>query len=266
MLMVKLAQVGKKHTPETLAASRRFDGFKTETENAVRKAKEMKTDQTIERMKKAFAQCRLTGDRQAAGYDKVDFCTRNLMFRAKDLETFSIAMADLQDDIDFLRKAGFFLSALINQSDDKEFVIHTSHLSRPIDSLGYCNKKIVIVNGDVGDLVGAHMRAGTILVEGNASDSAGSYMKGGSLDIKGNARNWLGSWMEGGLITVGHDAGKGVGGNLTGGSIFVNGKTLQEIGYEMKGGTIQINGKVGGVSAGFEHGKIFNKDKLIFDK
>ena len=85
-------------------------------------------------------------------------------YTTKDIEDFSVELLKYKGKKHF-EKTGLFLSALINSSKDKEFTILTEHLAQRINFIGYCNKKIVNVKGNVGNYVGLSNK-GTISVKG----------------------------------------------------------------------------------------------------
>ncbi|NYZ74491.1 hypothetical protein H0O00_05080 [Candidatus Micrarchaeota archaeon] len=233
-----------------LAMANRFSRYKPETERAVRKV-EVVEDKTLKKMKDAWKSCGYVYSDKY--YPEMLETVKKLEYSAKDVEKFSIALAEFRGErasahefgivLGFVHKAGFFLSALMNNCKDSEFVVHTNHLAKPIIYLGYRNTKNIIVNGNVGDYLGEYMEGGTITVEGTAGDRVGCSMEGGTIIVKGNAGDEVGYAMEGGTITVKGNAGDDVGERMNGGEIHLNG------GY---------NGR-----AGFKHGKIFHKGKLI---
>ncbi len=172
----------KKHT---LAASSRFGAFKPEAEHVVRIAK-TETNHAVEEMKRAWAECRIA-DCLDNAYVLMLGRIRALEYSAKDVESFSIALSQFQGEKDFsYYKAGLFLSALINNCKEGEFVIHTAHLDEPIDALGFRNTKKITVEGGVRDDLGESMESGTIIVKGNAGSYIANRMRGGVLRIDGD--------------------------------------------------------------------------------
>jgi glutamate synthase domain-containing protein 3 len=170
---------------------------------------------------------------------------KDLACPAKDVEMFSVALAELEGEKDFYSKAGPFLSALINNSKDREFVIHTTHLAFPIQYIGYHNTKIITLEGDAGDDVGCMMKDGILVVRGDAGCSVGQGMVGGAITIMGKAMDNVGSEICGGRITVEGNAG-------------------ENVGCYMKGGEIRINGEYASLSKEHEGGKIYHKDSRVW--
>jgi formylmethanofuran dehydrogenase subunit C len=247
-----------------LAIGGRFKGYNPEEEKASSKA-EVRESEAVKQMKAAW---------KAWKYDPDDFIrdnyratlmiVKNLQYSAKDVEEFSLVLEEFQYEEGFSNKAGLFLSALINNGNESDYLIHTQHLKMPPGNLGYKNEKNIIVNGDVGYFVGISMKGGSITVKGNAGGAVGSHMKNGSITVEGNVKGHLGSDMEGGSITVEGDAEDAVGMDMQGGTITVNGNADTNVGYGMKGGEISLEGDYRDLSGNTEGGKIYHKGNLIF--
>src|SRR3989338_8903211 len=60
-------------------------------------------------------------------------------YGAGDITEFSIACADSQNHMHFSAGTGLFLSALINNCKENNFVIYTNHLQWPVDFMFYNN-------------------------------------------------------------------------------------------------------------------------------
>ena len=165
-------------------------------------------------------------DEPLTSYERILARLEKTKHTAADVERFSIALAEFQEEEEFSAKAGIFLSALMNSGKDQDYAIHTAHLHMTPDFIGYQNTKNITVDGDVGD-------------------TAGAWMTGGSITITGNAGITLGLGMRAGSITV-------------------NGDADYHIGRSMVGGEIRIEGGIGKIAA--VQGKIFHKGKLIVDK
>jgi hypothetical protein len=166
---------------------------------------------------------------------------------ARDVFGFSLALVEFQDEDNFSAKAGIFLSALIDNGNDSDYVIHTKHLSVLPHFLGHYNEKNIIVNGDVGDSVGRWMEGGSITVNGDAGDYVGSRMQGGSIAVDGNARY-------------------GIGLRMAGGSLTVRGNVGYMVGHYMGDGEIRLEGDYVSLSANFTSGRIYHKGKLVKGK
>ncbi|NYZ74440.1 hypothetical protein H0O00_04825 [Candidatus Micrarchaeota archaeon] len=208
-----------------LAMANRFQIHAPETEKAVRKV-EVVEDETLEKMKKAWKKCNYNYD-WSKYYSKMLEIAKRLRYSAKDVENFSLALVEFQGEKRFSEKAGLFLSALINNSKDTVFVIHTAHFAESINHIGYLNTKNITVEGNAGDYVGGLMTSGTITVEGDAGKKIGWLMKRGIITVKGDAGECVGSGM--------------------------------------KDGKIYVNGEIGGISDEISHGKIYHKGELIVD-
>jgi hypothetical protein len=238
----------EKRIPSSLSALGRFRGFKPESELSVREAK-VETNPVLEKMKIVWRVCDdFDPDNWDNGYDKMIKRIKKIRHSAKDIELFSLALAGYQDEKDFSDKAGFYLSALINTSKGREFVIHTAHLTEIVNFIGYRNKRTITVHGDTGWCVGDEMKSGTVIVDGDAGHNMGYGMRGGTITVKGNAGDAVGNYMRRGTIIVAGDTGG-------------------DIGEQMKGGEIYLNRGHGSISEKkIIHGKIFHKEELIFEK
>ena len=165
--------------------------------------------------------------------------TKTIAYTADDIRIFSMALAKFQYENEFYERAGIFLSALINSSREKDFIIEAGNLSVGMVFIGYENTKNVTVIGNVGDYAGFYMDGGSLMVEGNAEmeigrnmkrgritvkgdvgRNPGRYMKKGRIDIDGSARDFYEFSMDGGRLTVNGCIGVGFADNTVGGNIY----------------------------------------------
>ena len=143
--------------------------------------------------------------------------------KSNEIEEFSLILGEHQRLNNF-NLSGFYLSKLINESIDEDFIIHTKHLEKLIDCIGYNNFKNLTINGNAGRLVGGYMKDGRIEVKGNAGDWVGYGMEGGRIEVKGNAGDGVGCEMKNGEI---HINGEYEGfGNKIKGDIYHRGKLI----------------------------------------
>ncbi len=156
-------------------------------------------------------------------YNRAIKLVANLGCTRTDVRNFSILLKQYESDALSFFETGFYLSAMINSSKEKNFDILTNHLEVKIDRIGFVNEKNVIINGDVGEHTGISMQSGKIIVEGNAEVYTGFQMNGGELLIKGNTDD-VGEEMYGGKIIVEGNAEGWVGENSVGGIICVKGE------------------------------------------
>jgi len=205
-------RAGRKE-PHVLAASGRFRGFAPETGQRADAPQIMK-DAKLKAMFCAFRKVDISKwfdgggtitsyDSPLISYDIACQVARNLANSSRDIEFYSIALTQFQMEGLFSTRAGFFLSALMNSSPDKEFVIHTAQLCsgtgpKPYAYIGTKNRdENIIVNGDCGKCIGWGMEGGRIHVEGNVGDFAASCMQGGVIVVDGSASH-VGDGMTGG--------------------------------------------------------------------
>jgi formylmethanofuran dehydrogenase subunit C len=109
------------------------------------------------------------------------------------------------------------------------------------------------IRGDAGRVkwIGRGMTRGRIVIAGDAGMHLGAHMKGGTIEVTGSASDWVGAEMQGGLIRVGGDAGGQVGAayrgslsGMTGGTILIEGSAGIEIGMRMRRGLLAVKGRV----------------------
>ncbi|VVC00713.1 Tungsten-containing formylmethanofuran dehydrogenase 2 subunit C [uncultured archaeon] len=173
---------------------------------------------------------------------------------ADEIDMFAIGLNKFKDWNG--ETAGYFLSALINSSTEREFTLHVSHLEGKLLMLGYMNRKNVTVYGDC-EGVGAGMESGTLVLHGNISRDTGLGMKGGRIVVHGDTGICVGGHMTGGCIIVMGSAGDFVGGGMRGGRIEIGKNAGEQLGHEMKFGHILVRGSVGDKAGAFmEDGRI----------
>jgi len=186
-----------------------------------------------------------------------------LEIQSKEITEFSLLLGEHENKKDFELFTGLYLSALINESKDKDFKIFTNYLSKTIDYIGYKNRKNIVVTGNAGWWVGGGMEDGEMTVNGNAGDWGGWNMEGGKITVNGNAGYGVGWNMKNGEITVKGNAGNGVGDGMENGKITINGNAGWGVGDGMKGGGIHLNGDYKGLGYYFCGGNIYHKGKLM---
>ena len=194
--MGTLARVARRRTldarHETLAAADQFRRYKRESRQEVRKA-DVKEDETLKAIKLAWLRlCEdYVGDIETP-YARAVELVHNLEYSARDVESFSLMLSELQTAHSSSHYDGLFLSALINMSKEDTYIVHTVGLNRPLNFLGYENVKNIIVNGDVGLRLGNGMKQGTININGNAGSCLGERMAGGRITVNGETGDVLG--------------------------------------------------------------------------
>jgi len=252
-----------------LAASGRFGTFKAESEQKVRAPPEVKTNPAFDAMERAW---RSYGKMVSyfGVYEKIYSGmlekVKGLECPAESIEIFSATLPRFQDEPEFGLKVGLFLSALIETSKDKNFVLRLGNIGDQVSSIGYSNRKNIIVMGDTGRSVGQEMKDGSIIVEGNVTYELGFGMVGGDIKVNGDAGHSVGQSMVGGSIRVCGNADDNVGWTMQYGKIKVDGDAGEVVGFHMHGGEIRIMGGYGQVSTLFKGGRIFHRRKLIAAK
>ena len=223
-----------------------FNCYKPESEKAVRKLS-AKGNILLEKFKGAFKAFELvrTGGFVITdnSYNAASSLVKDIKYFSKDVTAFSLALAELQDAEEFADRAGFFLSALVNNCSDREFTIITQHLVKPLNNFGFENIKNVTIYGDVGNSIGYNMKRGNITVKGNATDLAGAFMDGGALVVEGDAGDRVGEGMSDGAICL-----KGKYNSLcsvmVGGRIYHKRKLIVRNGLKLEGIRFYSGGKL----------------------
>jgi formylmethanofuran dehydrogenase subunit C len=122
----------------------------------------------------------------------------------------------------------------------------------------------LVVEGDVGDYVGAGLRSGEIVVRGNARDLAACEMAGGVLTIEVNAGDFAASTlpgsmdgMRGGTLVIKGNVGERCADRMRRGSVIVFGNSGDFLASRLVAGTIALGGHAGAhVGYGMRRGSI----------
>jgi len=118
-------------------------------------------------------------------YDLCEECVP-AKYGARDVQQFSVLLANYQSAEHFTHQGGLYLSALINHCPDKEVTVITEHLEKDLRYLGCRNSGHSIrVCGSVGLYVGMDMSCGEITVEEDAGNYMGEMMSGGVIRVEG---------------------------------------------------------------------------------
>jgi hypothetical protein len=147
--------------------------------------------------------------------------------------------------IDYFCVCGFsdytarYITALMQSSKDTEFVLDLTELGVLIHKLGFKLKdKNLIINGNVGDGVGAGASNSQITVIGNAGCDAGAFMAGSQLTVHGNVGSDVCKYAGDSIIRIHGNAGY-VGDYATDCQIYVKG-TCRLSDYLGKGTEVHI--------------------------
>jgi hypothetical protein len=123
--------------------------------------------------------------------------------------------------------AGIYLSALINHAPEERIVIKPQDFGRTFHFLGYRlpESKTLVLEGNVGDFVGAGISGGRLVVEGSVGNWCGAGMMNGEILVTGSAGQRTGEWMRGGEIHVDGSI-ESLGRGRLGGKIYQRGKLM----------------------------------------
>ncbi len=246
-------------------ASSLFRRYKQEFPKEVRKV-DVQQDESLEQIRDAWIKLRYKSGSIDRYYLRICTILKELKYSSKDVEKFSIALADFQDDERFSFKAGTFLSALVNNCQDQDFVIQTKHFSVLVAHLGLRNIKNVTINGDVDHHLAYRMKKGTIVVNGNVGDNPGLGMRNGAIIINGNAGEMVGLMMKNGTIIVNGNTDECAGACMFNGSIKINGNTGRSVGFMMQGGEVHVNGEFESIDDNYFVGRIYQMGELICER
>ncbi len=166
-------------------------------------------------------------------------------FDATALRAFTLRLVRWQEHPDFFWKIGALLAGLCERADGERIELFLRPLAKPVDRVGYMNRKHVSVRGDAGERLGYRMSAGCLELDGSAGDGAGTRLGGGALVIAGDAGDQLGLDMEDGVIELGGNAGDDAARGMRGGTITIARHAGARAAYLMAGGTLRVGGSVG---------------------
>ncbi|MCB1908161.1 MAG: formylmethanofuran dehydrogenase subunit C [Rhodocyclaceae bacterium] len=110
----------------------------------------------------------------------------------------------------------------------------------------------IVVDGPVGDYLGAEMTAGEIRVDGDAGLLAACALAGGRIEIGGDVGDFAASalpgaidGMRGGVLVVRGNAGARFGDRMRRGSAVIHGRAGDFLASRMVAGTIALAGEIG---------------------
>jgi hypothetical protein len=124
--------------------------------------------------------------------------------------------------------AGIYISALCNNAKEERMCLRLYELKRTFHFLGYRLPagKTLILQGNLGDFIGAGLSGGKLIVEGSTGNWAGAGMMDGELHIKENTGRNMAEWMSGGEIHVDGHIG-GIGRSIRGGRVYHHGDLIR---------------------------------------
>ncbi|MFH0860823.1 MAG: hypothetical protein V1921_06445 [Candidatus Altiarchaeota archaeon] len=208
-------------------------------------------------------------------YTRVLGATKNLNVRQEQLNAIIAGLENYSESENWSAKAGLFLTALIQNSKQKEFEIK---MERGPAFLGFMlgRGKTITLKGDAGGRTGMSLAGGTLNIEGDVGMYTGQLMDAGVINVTGNAGNYTGVGMRNGTIKIGGDVGENTGKGMIGGHIHIKGNAGRGLGDKMKGGGITVNGEMADLAASVggmkdegpkpEGGQIWNKRVKIWGK
>jgi hypothetical protein len=252
-------------------AMRRFGKYKREQGKAQKEVQVQ--DRVMEQLRKAWKDFDCD-NMEEFDIGKAYSLVKDIGYGSADVTKFCMILDGFQKEKNFAYKAGLFLSALMNNCVDEEFTLPLSHLDEKVHYIGFDNSKRILIEGDVGCILGNYMKAGEIIVMGSVENETGGNMEGGRIIIQGDSGATLGSEMKGGEIVLEGDVIKdlfqinmklpiGVGLDMKGGEITVKGDASSGVGEKMTGGEIHLEGTYESISEKFHGGEIYHKGELV---
>jgi formylmethanofuran dehydrogenase subunit C len=247
--MERLAAQKRVEVPH-MAARKRFGRYKGEESKSIRET-DVTESKGLKRVVRAWEETVKAWERSYGNGARGDFSdyywlsigeTNNVDCSVDEINRFSLVLASFQHIGNYHVIAGFFLSALVNSSKDGICHIDTKALDMPLEQLGYCNEKNMVVEGNVGRDLGLDMHGGSIKIDGDAGDEVGRDLKDGLIEVSGDAGKCCGGDMEGGRVVISGNTGIMLGRDMEGGIVEVLGNAEHSVGTGMRGGKIIIRG------------------------
>ena len=205
----------------TASALKQFGKYKKE-ENVEKRSLDLKVSKGLERILHVWRRFPPLYDDFVPDIEwhmRLKKAVRRIDFTEEDIRKFNISLLQYEnvphksdEEYGFSEKAGIFLSALINEAKETDFMLNLGIFEKGMTCLCVQNKKNVVIQNDgTGCLIhlGEYMVKGNISVSGNVHDGIGAYMKGGeNLMVEGNAGEVSGYQMIGGTIHISGDCAK----------------------------------------------------------
>lgn len=117
---------------------------------------------------------------------------------SKEIFGFSLRLENYQDNEYFQEVAGFYLSALIDHTDESKIHLPLSHLETKLWHVGFkVKEKNIYINGNVGSFIGRRMIKSRMVIYGDADDFLGDDMKESTITLHGNVGGWPGAGLDG---------------------------------------------------------------------
>lgn len=147
-----------------------------------------------------------------------DICFEEACKIAKSIRYDSLDISQFISKIagSYERKTGPFLSALINNGNEQEYIIDVRDLNKPI-SIGFRSSGKLKVIGDCGAHAGKEQIGGEIIFYGNTGYGTCAWKSGGIAILEGHSGDFTGLCMSGGEIFVLGGAGENAFHEMTGG-------------------------------------------------
>lgn len=212
-------------------------------------------------------------------------------YNASDVTVLSSSLASLKLPAEGMRYAGFFLSALINCSQEKKHVLlfdptatfeggFGANVRHGNNSVCYRNSKNVLIVGNVGNYAGSRMQPlSSMCVIGSAGSNLCHNGEGGSAVVSYSAGPMAGSFLHDGRILLLGQAEGDLGHGMSGGTIVSRAYSpalesgedsfgeRRRIASHAQGGELHLHGSYNSIDASLMHkGKIYINGTIVVDK
>ena len=130
-------------------------------------------------------------------YQRIAKLVRGKNYTSEDVTQFVLGLNPESRDRYFDLKLGLFLSALINEGKDSDYMLYFLGERAPMGcwgaDIGYKNTKNIFIRGNVGSGLGRRMISGKIEVDGDCLVCAGLEMSGGKIIVRGHGGEAVGN-------------------------------------------------------------------------
>jgi hypothetical protein len=166
--------------------------------------------------------------RVAKAYNAAVKSLQEIEYDQDDIEEFC-ADLDSSNKVPYMISgpAGIYVSAMVNHCREDRIILRLRDYQRIFHFFGYRlpEGKTLVLQGDVGDFIGAGLSGGRLVVEGSVGNWCGAGMIKGEIFVTNFAGQKTGDWMRGGEIHVeGHISS--IGKALFEGRVYERGKLI----------------------------------------
>ncbi len=176
----------------------------------------------------------------------------NVSYNQEDITLLCLKGSEYANNIQE-KTSGDFFSEAINKDHyqtktQEPYLIFSEFFKRSLTNVGFENNGAYIkIIGDVGSNLGFYMHTGKISIIGSCNIFTGDNLKGGEILIEGNCGDLTGYAM-------------------SSGSIIIEGNSGNNTGSLMRNGSITVKGNIASLAKIIYGGKIYCKDRQVYQK